>query len=162
MTSSARQGERCLEEEKASEFSKRLEIEVSDKLTKESPENDEVQAAFAEVSGAYIAQDGGLPEFVPCSVNERVGRNKVTARRYAPVDDAGMLRLVTTAYQQDAASLARADFVALVRHACNLISAIRTDKELDDRPEVMELVRHIRGVSLRSGKCGSSLRGLGA
>ncbi|MEY9748385.1 hypothetical protein ABIF65_007759 [Bradyrhizobium japonicum] len=133
-----------IEEEKASEFSKRLEIEVSDKLTKESPEDDEVQAAFAEVAGAYIAQDGGLPEFVPCSVNERVGRNKVTVRGYAPVDDAGTLRLVTTAYQQDAASLARADFVALVRHACNLISAIRTDKELDDRPEVMELVRHVR------------------
>lgn len=132
-----------IEEEKASEFSKRLAVQVSDRLAKESAEDDEVQAAFAEVAGAYITQDGGLPEFVPCSINERVGRNKVTVRGYSPIDDTGTLRLVTTAYQ-DGASVGRTDFVALVRHACNLVSAVSDEKELDDRPEVIELVKHIR------------------
>lgn len=133
-----------IEEEKASEFSKRLDEEVSNRLTGESPDDDEIQAAFAEVAGAYIAQDGGLPEFVPCSINERVGRNKVTVRGYAPIDDTGTLRLVTTAYQQDGGAVAKAEFEGLVRHAFHLVTAVRAGRELDERPEVVELVNHIR------------------
>jgi hypothetical protein len=69
-----------IEEEKAAEFGKRLDVEISDLLATASPNDDELQAAFAEVAGAYIVQDGGIPEFIPCSINEKVGRNRVTVR----------------------------------------------------------------------------------
>jgi hypothetical protein len=58
-----------IEEEKASEFAKRLDVEVSDRLEVAEPSDDQIQAAFAEVAGAYIVQDGGMPEFIPCSIN---------------------------------------------------------------------------------------------
>ncbi|NEX00207.1 hypothetical protein, partial [Rhodopseudomonas sp. BR0G17] len=83
-----------IEEEKAVEFGERLEVEVSDRITSSSPSDDELQAAFAEVAGAYIVQDGGMPEFVPCSINTKVGRQRVNVRGYAPIDDAGPVRSV--------------------------------------------------------------------
>ncbi|MHC2288695.1 AIPR family protein [Bradyrhizobium barranii] len=140
-----------IEEEKATEFGKRLDVEVSDRLTGNSPSEDEVQAAFAEVAGAYIVQDGGMPEFVPCSINEKVGRNRVTVRGYSPIDDAGTLRLVTTAYRDDGGALGSSEFDSLVRFASSLVTAVEAGRELDERPEVVELVKHIRdeGEALR-------------
>ena len=79
-----------IEEEKAAEFGKRLDVEVSDRLTNASPDDDEIQAAFA-VGGRVPRQDGGMPEFVPCSINEKVGRYRVTVRGYSPIDDTGTL-----------------------------------------------------------------------
>lgn len=133
-----------IEEEKAAEFGKRLDVEVSDRVTNSSPSDDEVQSAFAEVAGAYITQDGGMPEFVPCSINERVGRNRVTIRGYSPIDDTGTLRLVATAYRTDGGGVGKPDFEGLVHYACNLVNAVISDKDLDERPEVLELVKHIR------------------
>lgn len=133
-----------IEEEKATEFGKRLDVEVADRLTSASPADDEVQAAFAEAAGAYIVQDGGMPEFIPCSINEKVGRNRVTVRGYSPIDDTGTLRLVTTAYRNDGSSLGSSEFDSLVRFASNVVTAIESGRELDDRPEVTEFVKHVR------------------
>jgi len=133
-----------IEEEKAAEFGKRLDVEISDRLATASPDDDEVQAAFAEVAGAYIVQDGGIPEFIPCSINEKVGRNRVTVRGYSPIDDTGTLRLVTSAYRIDGATLGSSEFNSLVTFASNLVTVVEAGRELDDRPEVLELVKHIR------------------
>lgn len=133
-----------IEEEKAAEFGKRLDVEISDRLATASPDDDEIQAAFAEVAGAYIVQDGGIPEFIPCSINEKVGRNRVTVRGYSPIDDTGTLRLVTSAYRDDGATLGSSEFNSLVTFASNLVTVVESGRELDDSPEVIELVKHIR------------------
>jgi hypothetical protein len=133
-----------IEEEKAAEFGKRLDVEVSDRLTSISADEDERQMAFAQVAGAYIVQDGGLPEFISCSINEKVGRNRVMVRGYSPIDDTGTLRLITSAYRNDGTTMTGAEFSSLMNFASNLVTVVEARRELDDRHEVVELVRHIR------------------
>jgi hypothetical protein len=133
-----------IEEEKGAEFGKHLDVELSDRLATASPDDDELQAAFGEVAGAYIVQDGGIPEYIPCSINEKVGRNRVTVRGYSPIDDTGTVRLVTSAYRNDGAMLGSSEFNSLVTFASNLVTVVEAGRELDDHHEVLELVKHIR------------------